>query len=189
MTGDRMTRVATTAVVMAVAAFAAAVSYNHIFTLGRMHGQDGAAARLLPPSIDGLIAAASLVMLSAARQRILAPALARWMLALGIGATIGANVLYGAPYGAVGAVVSAWPAVSFIGSVELLAWTIRAHVDAPKPAASGTGDPLLSVATETFGDGPVPSLRVIQRTLRVGQPRAQEVQAHLTRMQAGAVAS
>ena len=37
------------------------------------------------------------------------------MLWLGIGATIGANIAYGAGYGLVGALISAWPAVAFIG--------------------------------------------------------------------------
>ena len=47
MTGDRLIRAATAAVVTAVAAFAAVVSYYHIYDLGRAHGQDGTAARLL----------------------------------------------------------------------------------------------------------------------------------------------
>jgi len=38
MTGDRLIRAATTAVVTAVAAFAAVVSYSHVFDLGRLHG-------------------------------------------------------------------------------------------------------------------------------------------------------
>jgi hypothetical protein len=77
VSGDRVIRVTTAAVVCAVAAFAAAVSYSHIYGLGRGHGEDGTAARLLPLSVDGLILAASL-----------------------------------------GALISAWPAVAFIGTVE-----------------------------------------------------------------------
>jgi hypothetical protein len=61
--GDRVIRSATVAVVCAVAAFAAVVSYSHIYGLGQAHGQDGTAARLLPLSVDGLILAASLVLL------------------------------------------------------------------------------------------------------------------------------
>jgi Protein of unknown function (DUF2637) len=56
-------RFTTAAVVCAVAAFAAVVSYSHIYGLGRAHGQDGTAARMLPLSVDGLIMAASLVLL------------------------------------------------------------------------------------------------------------------------------
>ena len=48
--------------------------------LGRGHGQDGTAARLLPLSVDGLILAASLVLLHEARNDRDAPALARFML-------------------------------------------------------------------------------------------------------------
>jgi Protein of unknown function (DUF2637) len=66
--GDRVIRFATAAVVCAVAAFAAVVSYSHIYGLGPEHGQDGRAARLLPLSVDGLILAASLVLLHEARS-------------------------------------------------------------------------------------------------------------------------
>jgi hypothetical protein len=122
---DRVIRFATAAVVCAVAAFAAVVSYSHIYGLGRVHGQDGTAARLLPLSVDGLILAASLVLLHEARNGRDAPALARLMLWLGISATIGANIAYGAGYGPLGALISAWPAVAFTGSVEIAMQQVR----------------------------------------------------------------
>ena len=75
-----MIRFTTAAVVCAVAAVAAVVSYSHIYGLGRAHGQDVAAARLLPLSVDGLILAASLVLLHEARNDRDAPRLARFML-------------------------------------------------------------------------------------------------------------
>jgi len=56
---EQVIRFATAAVVCAVAVFAAVVSYSHIYGLGRAHDQDGTAARLLPPRVDGLILAAS----------------------------------------------------------------------------------------------------------------------------------
>ena len=125
--GDKVIRLLTAGVVLTVAAIAAVVSYSHIFALGRAHGQDGTAARLLPLSVDGLIAAASLVMLHAARNRIPMRrlSLSRIMLGLGVGATIAANVAYGLPYGWLGAVVSAWPAVAFVGSVEMAVKFVR----------------------------------------------------------------
>jgi Protein of unknown function (DUF2637) len=125
VSGDRVIRFVTAAVVCAVAAFAAVVSYSHIYGLGRAHGQDGTAARLLPLSVDGLILAASLVLLHEARNDRDAPRLARFMLWLGIGATIGANIAYGAGYGLLGALISAWPAVAFIGSVEIATQQVR----------------------------------------------------------------
>jgi hypothetical protein len=134
---DTVIRVLTAAVVLTVAAIAAVVSYSHIFDLGRMHGQDGVAARLLPLSVDGLIAAASLVMLHAARNGIRMPWLARWMLGLGVGATVAANVAYGLPFGWLGSVVSAWPAVAFVGSVEMAVRFVR---DAREVATGGAPD-------------------------------------------------
>ena len=131
-----MIRFATAAVVCAVAAFAAVVSYSHIYGLGRAHGQDGAAARLLPLSVDGLILAASLVLLHEARNGRDAPPLARLMLWLGIGATIAANIAFGAGYGLLGALISAWPAVAFIGSVETAMQQVR-RARAPRAATSG----------------------------------------------------
>ena len=130
MTGDRVIRFTTAAVVCAVAAFAAVVSYSHIYGLGRAHG--GTAARLLPLSVDGLILAASLVLLHEARNDRDAPALARFMLWLGIGATIGANLAYGAGYGLLGALISAWPAVAFIGTVEIAMQLVR-RARGPRP--------------------------------------------------------
>jgi hypothetical protein len=53
VTGDRVIPFAMAAVVCAVAAFAAVVSYSHIYGLGRAHGQDGTAARLLPARPHG----------------------------------------------------------------------------------------------------------------------------------------
>ncbi len=136
MTGDRVIRLATAAVVCAVAAFAAVVSYSHIYGLGRTHGQDGTAARQLPLSVDGLILAASLVLLHEARNGRDAPGLARFMLWLGIAATIGANIAYGAGYGLLGALISAWPAVAFIGTVEIAAQLVR-RARGPRTVTSG----------------------------------------------------
>ena len=135
VSGGRVIRLATAAVVCAVAGFAAVVSYSHIYGLGRAHGQDGTAARLLPLSVDGLILAASLVLLHEARNGRDAPGLARLMLWLGIAATIGANIAYGAGHGLLGGLNSAWPAVAFIGSVEIAMQQVR-RARAPQAATS-----------------------------------------------------
>jgi hypothetical protein len=125
VSGDRCIRFATALVVCAVAGFAAIVSYSHIYDLGRSHGQAGTAARLLPLSVDGLILAASLVLLHEARNGRAAPGLARLMLWLGIAATVGANIAYGSGFGLLGAAISAWPAVAFIGAVEIVMQLVR----------------------------------------------------------------
>jgi len=66
-----------------------------------------------------------MVVLYAARHRVPVPSLARWLLALGIAATLTANMAQGWSHGLVGAVVAAWPAVSLVGSYGLLVWIIR----------------------------------------------------------------
>ena len=66
-----------------------------------------------------------MVVLYAARHRVPVPFLARWLLGLGIAATLTANMAQGWSHGPVGAVVAAWPAVSLVGSYELLVWLIR----------------------------------------------------------------
>ena len=122
---DRVIRLSTAAAVLAVAGIAAYVSYGHAYAVVRAHGETGITARLEPATIDGLVYASSMVVLYAARHRLPVPSLARWLLALGIAATLTANMAQGWSHGPVGAVVAAWPAVSLVGSYELLVWLIR----------------------------------------------------------------
>ena len=116
---DRAIRLSTAAAVLAVAGIAAYVSYWHAYAVVRAHGETGITARLEPATIDGLVYASSMVVLYAARHRVPVPSLARWLLALGIAATLTANMAQGWSHGPVGAVVAAWPAVSLVGSYEL----------------------------------------------------------------------
>ncbi len=62
----------------------------------------GWAARLIPLTVDGLIRASSMVLLDSARRGARVPALARWLLGLGIAATLAANVAHGLGHGPVG---------------------------------------------------------------------------------------
>ncbi|GGQ39105.1 hypothetical protein BKA00_003165 [Actinomadura coerulea] len=117
---DRLIRSTTALAVVAVAAVAAVISYRHAYELVHSHGETGPTARLVPFTVDGLIWAASMVILDASRRRQSAPQLAKWSLAVGIVATVGANVAHGASHGPIGAVVSAWPALALVGSFELL---------------------------------------------------------------------
>ena len=83
--------------------------------------------------------AASLVLLHEARNGRAAPGLARVMLWLGIAATVGANVAFGARFGLLGAVISAWPAVSFIGAVEMAMQLVRRARGPQRAADAPTG--------------------------------------------------
>jgi hypothetical protein len=122
---DRAIRLSAAAAVLAVAGIAAYVSYWHAYAVVRAHGESGITARLEPATIDGLVYASSMVVLYAARHRVPVPSLARWLLGAGIAATLTANMAQGWSHGPVGSVVAAWPAVSLVGSYELLVWLIR----------------------------------------------------------------
>jgi hypothetical protein len=118
-------RITTALAVAAVAAVAAVISYRHAYELVSTYGETGLTARLLPFTVDGLILAASMLILDASRRAMPVPPLARWCLGAGIAATIGANLAHGLGHGPIGALVSAWPALALAGSFELLMTLIR----------------------------------------------------------------
>ena len=122
---DRLIRITTALAVIAVAVVAAVISYQHAFELVRSHGESGVTARLVPFTVDGLIWAASMVVLDTSRRGQPVPRLAAWSLGAGIVATVGANLAHGVGHGPVGALVSAWPALALVGSFELLMMLIR----------------------------------------------------------------
>ena len=184
---DRVIRWSTALAVVGVAAVAAVVSYEHASALVREHGESGWTGRLIPLTVDGLIYASSMVMLDSARRGVRVPALARWLLGLGIVATLAANVAHGLGHGIIGAAVAAWPAVALVGSYELLMVIIRGEqMPAVRPARV-TSPPL----TDPLGEQPqscspmicaadrVPSVRAIRVALHVGQPRAQRLRGYL----------
>jgi hypothetical protein len=132
----------------------------------------------VPLTVDGLICASSMVMLDSARRKVPVPPLARWLLGLGIAATLAANVAHGLGHGPSVAVVAAWPTVALVGSYEPLMVIIRS-TQAPAGPATGPGasgapgdDPLQAQAAEEFAGevaaGRVPSVRVIRARLHVG---------------------
>jgi Protein of unknown function (DUF2637) len=122
---DRLIRVTTALAVATVAAVAAVISYRHAYELVSTHGETGMTARLMPFTVDGLILAASMLILDANRRHQPSPPLARWCLGAGILATVGANLAHGLGHGPIGALVSAWPALALAGSFELLMTLIR----------------------------------------------------------------
>jgi hypothetical protein len=165
-----------------------AASYEHAHDLVRAHGE-GWAARLVPLTVDGLIYASSMVMLDSARRKAPVPGLARWLLGLGIAATLAADVAHGLGHGLIGAAVAAWPAVALVGSYGLLMVIIRgaqspeANVSEAESARGPEADPLQVRATGEFADqiasGAFPSIRAIRARLHIGQPRAQQVREYL----------
>lgn len=197
MTGTgKAIRWSTAAAVIGVAVVAAVVSYEHAYALVRAHGEAGWTAHLIPLTGDGLIWASSMVMLDSARRGARVPALARWLLGLGIAATLAANVAHGLGHGPVGSAVAAWPAVALVGSYELLMMIIRGTQQPAgdvspetEQAPAGVPDTLQAQAAEEFASdvaaGRMPSIRTRRARLHVGQPRAQLVRAYLATLAAG----
>lgn len=183
---DRVIRWSTAGAVLGVVLVAAVASYEHAYDLVRAHGEAGWTACLVPLTVDGLIYASSMVMLDSARRKMPVPALARWLLGLGIAATLAANVAHGLGHGLAGAAVAAWPAGALVGSYELLMMIIR-NAQAQEDTADESGglpaDPLHEEAVHVFaGDlraARVPSVRAIRARLHVGQPRAQRIRGYL----------
>jgi hypothetical protein len=164
----------TAAAVLLVAAIAAVISFVHIQHLAVTHGQDRLASALLPLSIDGTVAAASLVMLRAARAGIGTPWLARFMLTLSVGATLAANVGYGLPHGLPGALISGWPAVAFIGCAEIAIGMVRrSRAVAPghagqEVASSAREAATLAYAASVRGSNPL-SGRALERQFGISR--------------------
>jgi hypothetical protein len=146
---DRLIRIITAAAVATVAAVAAVISYRHAYELVSTHGETGLTARLVPFTVDGLILAASMLILDVNWHHRSVPSLARWCLGAGILATIGANLAHGLGHGPIGALVSAWPALALAGSFELLMTLVRTENRAVVvPACSAYADPPLPIADD-----------------------------------------
>jgi hypothetical protein len=193
---DKAIRVLTANAVLVVAAIAAVISFTHIDHLAITHGQTPLSAALLPLSIDGTVAAASLVMLRSARMTLPTPKLARLMLALAVLATLACNVLFGAGFGIVGTLLSGWPAVAFIGCAELAIGMIRRARTAPVTVAEADMYPAPDDTVQTVADATLASVpadnqsaavMALRATLAAGNPlsgRQLETRFGLTRAEA-----
>ncbi len=120
-------RYVTAAAVALVAVVAAAASYSHMHALALEAGE-GTMARVLPLSVDGLVVAATMALLSARRANRAAGALPWLALFLGLGASLAANVAAAEPT-VVGRLVAAWPPVALALSFEMLLRQTRGATD------------------------------------------------------------
>ncbi|GII52243.1 hypothetical protein Pth03_06320 [Planotetraspora thailandica] len=138
-----------TIVVLGVAVVAGWVSYWHaVAVIERYGAEDELSAHLVPVTVDGMIYASSMVLLWCARYQLKVPALARWALALGIAATLAANILHGVEKGALAAALAAWPAVALVISYELTMWVVRSGREvSERVAAAATSEQRSSVAS------------------------------------------
>lgn len=193
MNGDKAIRRTTIAAVAIVAAVAAWVSYRHALRVVSEHGETGWLGRAYPLTIDGLLLAASMVLLTAARQRVRAHWLAYGALSLGILATVAINVAAGLAFGPVGAIISAWPAPALVISVELLMIVVRSLAAAPvthiAPAvpADAQSAARAALAASVAASNPLSQRQVMERfgltraaATRVRQEVLAESNGHLT---------
>jgi len=183
---DRAVRWSTIAAVAGVALIAGWVSYLHAYEVVRAHGEAGPVGRVYPGTIDGLIYAASMTLLDAARRGVPAPRLARWLLGAGIGATLFANVLAGAAAGPLGAAVAAWPALALVGSYELLMVMIRGHATArpagwsPAPAPDDAAGIARTAYRASVAAGAPLSQRAIARQFGLSRRHAARIASEIT---------
>ena len=167
--GDKAIRCSAVAAVAIVAVVAGWVSYRHALTVVSEHGETGWLARAYPLTIDGLIVAASMVLLTAARQRARAHWLAYGALALGITATVAVNIAAGLTFGIAGAIIAAWPAPALVISFELLMIVVRSLADAPpaQDAAEVPADALaaakLALTASVAAGNPISQRQMIAR--------------------------
>ncbi|MGW4796328.1 DUF2637 domain-containing protein [Nonomuraea sp. NPDC004297] len=144
--GDRVILGFAVAVLLAVAAAAAYVSYHHFYGLAIALGERHDMAILYPAMSDGVIVMASLVMVYCSRRRLRVPVLAWVALALGGAVTLAANVAHGWSGGLGSRLVSALAPVAFAGAYELLMWIVR---NTRRPSADTPADEHVCRPAET----------------------------------------
>jgi len=164
---DRLLRASIWLVVVAIAGFTAQQSYSHIYDLGLAHGQSGLAARFLPLSIDGVILAASLLMLEQARADRPGGPLPRIMLVAGIVVTLWANIVYGLRGGLTGAILDACSPLGFVGIVEAVIGDVR------RAAKPGRGRHAGQLPAAAPGDAETAAAAALRASIAGGNPLSQ----------------
>jgi len=162
-------RVVSVGAVLLVAAVAAIVSYAHMHEVADRAGERWR-AWLLPLSVDGLVVAASMVLLTGRRAARPGGRLAWCALLGGVGASLAANVAAAEP-SATARIVAAWPALAFAVAFELLLQQRRVSVAEPAPVFPGNRAPVSEPGDE---DPPT------------GRPVADEVSEPVSHLAAGA---
>jgi hypothetical protein len=130
-------RLASTGGALVVAAIAALVWYSHMRSVAREYGQPELIAALLPISVDGMMAVATVALGDGRRHRFSAW-LAFW---IGVAASVLANVLAAEPSVIVWC-ISAWPAIAFVLVVEVITRGGRGSVEPATTDSGATGSPI-----------------------------------------------
>jgi Protein of unknown function (DUF2637) len=128
----------TTTAVVVVVGIAAVVSFAHMYGVAHSHGEDWR-SWLIPVSIDGLVVAASMVLVTRRRAGRSCGWLAWGALGAGVLASLAANVADAQP-NLTARLLAGWPALAFAVAFELLLQQRRAErvespTDRPGPVA------------------------------------------------------
>lgn len=116
----------------AVAGIAGYASYWHQVDVAMMAGERDELAHLLPLSVDGLLIVASVAMVDARAEGRKPSWKTKLGFAIGIAASIGANVMSAQPT-LLGRGVAAWPALALLLVVEILSSRGRKLQDTDTP--------------------------------------------------------
>lgn len=143
-----LVRGVTVVAVVVVAVIAAVVSYSHMQQLAD-HAGEAWRSWLIPLSIDGLVVAASMVLVTARRTGVGGGVLAWGALGTGVAASLAANMADARPQ-VTAVLVAGWPAVAFAVTFELLLQQRRAE----HPGATTPPPPLGPVTVADPSPGP-----------------------------------
>jgi len=186
------------AVITAASSASFAESYRGLWLWAGHHSLDGFWKAAFPLQVDAFIVAGELTLFLAMVDRWTRRERAgAWVVALlGLAVSVAGNVGHVAAHDLQSRGTAAVPPLSafcalWLGLTVLKRIIQRASVPLPDADVSPRGedtapDPLLIAADTAFPDvaagAPVPSLRSIRRTLRVGETRARRVRDHLGRV-------
>lgn len=135
-----------------VALVAAVASYSHMQALAAAHGQQWL-SYILPLSVDGMLVAASLVIITARLAGEHRTHLAWLALVAGVLVSLLANVASAGP-DLISKLVAAWPPIAFAVSFELVLRLSRASTPATRLATPGDGRQHAGVGLATAGAAP-----------------------------------
>jgi hypothetical protein len=119
MDSSRWSRWVTISAVLMLAMIAAVVSYSHMYELALRQSEPEWRAALFPLSVDGMIVASSMTLLSDARHGRKGGVLPWGLLIIGSCASLAANVAVADPT-VWSRIIHAWPSFALIGAYELL---------------------------------------------------------------------
>jgi hypothetical protein len=148
----RMLLGATVAVVAVVAGIAGAISYGHMHDWASANGEPSWRALLFPLSVDGLLIAASVVLLADSRAKRPADKLAYVLVVVASLVSVTANVAHDWVSRVAEIAIAGWPPLALVGSYELLMRLLRrlqTTTGAPAAERAGAGEPEADAAAMT----------------------------------------